>query len=59
MDLGEFSATGLLGPVRPVTRARDIQLEQFTQSVEPDTERGDIEMTPGKLPLGAIQARSG
>jgi hypothetical protein len=23
------------------------------------TDRGDIEMTPGKLPLGAIQARSG
>ena len=59
MDLGEFSATDIVGPVRLVTRARDIKLERFTQSVELETERGDIELTPGKLPLGAIEARSG
>ena len=59
MDLGEFSANGIVGPFRLVSRARDIKLEQFTQSVELDTERGDIEMTPGKLPLAAIEARSG
>jgi DUF4097 and DUF4098 domain-containing protein YvlB len=59
MDLGEFTANGMVGPIRLVTRARDIKLEQFTQSVELDTERGDIEMTPGKLPLAAIEARSG
>ena len=59
MDLGGFTATGIVGPIRLVSRARDIKLEQFTQSVELDTERGDIEMTPGKLPLAPIQARSG
>src|ERR1019366_314455 len=58
-DLGEFSATGIVGPIRLVSRARDIKLEQFTQSVELETDRGDIEMTPGKLPLAPIQARSG
>jgi len=40
------SAPRLGGPIRLVSRARDIKLEQFTQSVELDTERGDIEMTP-------------
>jgi hypothetical protein len=45
--------------MRLVTRARDIKLEQFTQSVELETERGDIELTPGKVPLAAIEARSG
>jgi DUF4097 and DUF4098 domain-containing protein YvlB len=59
MDLGEFNATGLVGPIRLVSRARDIKLGQFTQSVELNTERGDIEITPGKLPLAAIEARSG
>jgi len=59
MDLGEFTASGIVGPIRLVSRARDIKLEQFTQSVELETERGDIEMTPGKLPLAPIQARSG
>ena len=34
MDLGEFSANDIVGPIRLVTRARDIKLEQFTQSVE-------------------------
>jgi hypothetical protein len=52
-------ANGIVGPIRLVSRARDIKLEQFTQSVELDTERGDIEITPGKLPLAPIQARSG
>jgi hypothetical protein len=59
MSLGEFSGKGIVGPVRLVGRARDIKLEQFTLSAELDTDRGDIEITPGKLPLGAIQARSG
>ena len=59
MDLGEFNGKGLTGPVRLVGRARDIKLGQFTQSAEVETDRGDIEITPGKLPLGAIQARSG
>ena len=59
MDLGEFTGKGLVGPIRLVGRACDIKLEQFTQSAEVGTDRGDIEMTPGKLPLGAIQARSG
>ena len=52
MDLGEFSAKDITGPVRLVTRARDIKLEQFTQSVELETERGDIELTPGKTAPG-------
>ncbi len=59
MDLGEFNAKDVTGPVRLVTRARDIKLEQFTQSVELETERGDIELIPGKLPLASIEARSG
>jgi hypothetical protein len=59
MSLGEFNGRGITGPVRLVGRARDIKLEEFTQSAELETERGDIEITPGKLPLGTIQARSG
>src|SRR5471032_3188109 len=35
------------------------QVEKFTQSLELETERGDIELTPGTLPLAAIEARSG
>lgn len=59
MDLGEFNGRDITGPIRLVTKARDIKLEQFTQSVELDTDRGDIELTPGKTPLASIEARSG
>jgi hypothetical protein len=59
MDLGEFTGKNLIGPVRIVARSRDIKLEQFTQSLELETERGDVELMPGKTPLPTIEARSG
>lgn len=59
MDLGQFNGTGITGPIRLVTGSRDVKLEKFTQSLELETERGDVELTPGHLPLPSIEARSG
>jgi hypothetical protein len=59
MDLGAFTANDVVGPLRLVTRSRDIKVANFTQSLELETERGDIELTPGRLPLASIEARSG
>ena len=58
MDLGELTAKNLVGPVRLVTRSRDVHLEDFTQSLELETERGDIELQPGHVPLPKIEAHS-
>ena len=58
MDLGEFTAKSLIGPVRLVTKSRDVKLEDFTESLELETERGDIQLQPGRLPLPKITARS-
>jgi DUF4097 and DUF4098 domain-containing protein YvlB len=58
MDLGEFTGTNLIGPVRLITRSKDIHLDGFTQSLELETERGDIELKPGKVPVAKIDARS-
>lgn len=58
MDLGQFSGSDITGPVRLVTGSRDIKLEKFTQSLELETQRGDVELTPGHLPLPSIDARS-
>jgi DUF4097 and DUF4098 domain-containing protein YvlB len=58
MDLGELKANNLVGPVRLVTHSRDIKIEDFTHSLELETERGDIELQPGRLPLAKIEARS-
>lgn len=59
MDLSDFDGRDITGPMRLVTRARDIRVQQVTQSLEVQTERGDIELTPGKTPLPAIEAQTG
>jgi len=59
MDLGEFTARNLVGPVRLVTQSRDIKLEEFTESLELETQRGDVELQPTHVPLSKIDAHSG
>lgn len=58
MDLGELNASNVIGPVHVVTKSKDIHIEDFTQSIELETERGDIELKPGRVPLAKIDARS-
>jgi DUF4097 and DUF4098 domain-containing protein YvlB len=58
MDRGEFTASGLVGPVKLVTNARDIKMQKFTQSLELETQHGDVELQPG-FPVPPIEARSG
>ena len=58
MDLGEFTGTNLIGPVRLMTKSKDIHLEDFTMSLELETERGDIDLKLGKVPVPKIDARS-
>ncbi len=48
-----------MGPVRLITGSRDIKMDQFTESLELETHRGDIELMPGRVPLPSIEARSG
>ncbi len=61
MDLGNFRATDLVGPVHFVTRSRDIHIDGFTESLELEVEHGDIQLKPGKAPVPKIDvhARSG
>jgi len=59
MDLGEFNGTDLVGPIRLIGNSRDIRLEQFTQSLELENQRGDVELHPGRVPLPSIEARTG
>jgi DUF4097 and DUF4098 domain-containing protein YvlB len=58
MDLGQFTADHITGPVRLISGSRDIKMQQFTQSLELESQRGDIELQPG-LPMPSIEARSG
>jgi len=58
MDLGQFTADGVTGPLKLSSRSRDIHVRQVTKSIEVETERGDIDLQPG-LPMPSIEARSG
>ncbi len=58
MDMGEFTANGLVGPVRLITHSRDIKIGRFSQTMTVETEHGNIELDPG-MPVPAIDARSG
>ena len=56
LDLSTFTGNNVTGPLRFVARSRDIRLEQFTQAVTVETDRGDIDLRPGKVPLSPIEA---
>jgi len=58
MDLGELTGNNLVGPIHLTTKSRDVKIEDFTNSLELETERGDIELQPKHLPLAKIEARS-
>ncbi len=59
MDLGEFSGSNLVGPIRLTSnRSRDVRMEQFTNALELSLERGDITLRPVQPPAGKIDART-
>ncbi len=60
MGLGEFTADNVVGPIRLSARSRDINLSDFTQSLDLTLERGDITLRPAKiLPKIEVHTRSG
>jgi DUF4097 and DUF4098 domain-containing protein YvlB len=60
MGPGEFTASNLVGPVRLNARARDVQIRDFTQSLELNLDRGDVDLRPGSaLPKMDVRTKSG
>jgi len=58
MDLGDFTARNLVGPIHLKTKTKDVRIEDFTDALELETDRGDIQIQPGHLPLARIEAHS-
>jgi Putative adhesin len=57
---GEFTGNNIVGPVRLKSRSSDVQLSDFTQSLDLTLDRGDIDLKPGKnLPKMDVHTRSG
>lgn len=58
MERGSITMQDVIGPTKINTRATDVRLENFTDSLELAVDKGDIELRPGHLPLGRIQVRT-
>ena len=56
--LGDVNASNITGPARIVSRSHDVRISEFSGNLDVNLERGDLELTPLKLPLGRIQAHS-
>jgi hypothetical protein len=59
---GEFTGSGLTGPVRLDARSRDIQIADFTQALDLTVDRGDVELRPsakGAAPRMDVRVHSG
>jgi hypothetical protein len=55
--ISNLMASNVVGPIRVnSSKAKDVELSDFTQSAEITLDRGDIRLRPGRLPLSRIQA---
>ncbi|HUS08039.1 MAG TPA: DUF4097 family beta strand repeat-containing protein [Bryobacteraceae bacterium] len=61
MARGYFNATNVVGPVQISANSKDIQISEFTQSLDLRVERGDIALRSSKVPLSKmdVHTRSG
>jgi len=51
---GEFTANHIVGPIRLTGRSKDVQISNFTNSLDVTIDRGDISLRPGFSPLAKM-----
>jgi DUF4097 and DUF4098 domain-containing protein YvlB len=60
VNRGDATGDNIVGPIRVRAHSSDIQLSNFTQSLDLTLDRGDIDLKPGKnLPKMEVHTRSG
>ncbi len=50
LSRGELNGNNIVGPIRFRARSSDVQLSNFTQSLDLNLDRGDVDLKPGKEP---------
>jgi DUF4097 and DUF4098 domain-containing protein YvlB len=57
----DLTGTTVVGPIRVSAQARDIQLTDFSQGLDLDVDRGDVELRPAAsaVPKMEVRVRSG
>ncbi len=60
MSRGDVTGSNIVGPIHLRAHSSDVQLSDFTQSLDLTLDRGDIDLKPGKnLPKMEVHTRSG
>ncbi len=55
---GDFTADRIVGPIRLNGRSRDVQISNFSNSLDLTIDRGDISLRPGILPLSKMDVHT-
>ena len=58
MTRGDVTGSNVVGPLTLSTRSRDVEMSDFTNSLDISVDRGDITLHPAQLPLARIEART-
>ena len=58
MERGTFSGENLEGPIEITTRATDVEINGFTDSLQLEVDKGDIDLRPSRLPLAKMNVRT-
>lgn len=57
MPLRNFNASNIVGPVHVQTRLRDVQISDFTNTLDVSVENGDVDLKPA-LPVARLDAHT-
>jgi DUF4097 and DUF4098 domain-containing protein YvlB len=55
MDLSDFRAENVTGPLRLRCQSRDVHISDFSNELEVNIERGDIELNPQRTPMAKME----
>jgi hypothetical protein len=55
---GYVTAENVVGPVVVTARSKDVQVNDFTNHIEVQLDRGDVELRPGRVPVPKMDIRT-
>jgi DUF4097 and DUF4098 domain-containing protein YvlB len=58
MERGTFSGENLEGPIQLTTKSTDVEINGFTDSLQLEVDKGDIDLRPSRLPLAKMNVRT-
>ena len=58
INSGNITGSNLVGPIVLNTNSKDVEFSDFTNSIDVSVDKGDLEIRPGRIPIGKIAANT-